>query len=398
MNQKLNTELNKPGYWTQSSTVDWCEPDYQHSYLIAETFNTFSNAIYLLGTLLFYMQVRSLYVTQYRKRYGSSSTVPKRWYVMMWSTSMVGIGSWMFHMTLLYSFQMMDEISMIIGMMCAIFSCLTLDDYKQRATERLKFSGQIVDPREQKRQESIHHVLTMFGLFQSVQSMLVMTVCVIVFAFLLVVYDPMDPIMFQGMFIMLTVCLVVLLYRQAYGHTKKFPAYSNSNGKTLSAELNCNGREEAVKRAVHMVNRHAQAKKTTLTYSIISMVLAGIVWNMDNLTCPRYEHLKLHSLWHLFSAMGCYYLSPLILLSYHGNRHDEWVYEMLTRSASERSVWIDASCEPMNVDLSWHFFGLLPWVSIAPSAAPSSLSSSSSSSTVVKGGPQDKHSNVTKLD
>jgi len=99
-------------YWGKwSSTINWCEQDYAVSPYITEFVNTITNAwvIVLLITL-----------------YGVYKyNLPKRLYIIYAGISCVGIGSWMFHMTLRWDWQVLgDEIPMIIAACCLLFMVL----------------------------------------------------------------------------------------------------------------------------------------------------------------------------------------------------------------------------------------------------------------------------------
>ncbi|KAM5238284.1 alkaline ceramidase 1 [Ctenodactylus gundi] len=86
----------------QSSEVDWCESNYQHSELVAEFYNTFSNVSFLVfGPLMMvlmrpYAQKRSRYI-----------------YGIMALFVCIGLFSMYFHMTLSFLGQLLDEISIL---------------------------------------------------------------------------------------------------------------------------------------------------------------------------------------------------------------------------------------------------------------------------------------------
>ncbi|KAI8879527.1 alkaline phytoceramidase family protein [Backusella circina FSU 941] len=90
----------KQGYWGPvTSSIDWCEENYQHSWYIAEFWNTVSSvAMVILGLLGVKLHYRSL---GWRFSAGYLFIV------------VVGIGSVLFHATLQYEHQMWDEVPMI---------------------------------------------------------------------------------------------------------------------------------------------------------------------------------------------------------------------------------------------------------------------------------------------
>ncbi|KAI9319021.1 ceramidase [Dichotomocladium elegans] len=88
------------GYWGPvTSSVDWCEENYAHSYYIAEFWNTVSSlAMVLLGGLGVALHHQSL---------GWQLSMS---YVLI---VVVGIGSVLFHATLQFQNQMWDEVPMV---------------------------------------------------------------------------------------------------------------------------------------------------------------------------------------------------------------------------------------------------------------------------------------------
>ncbi|EJT81298.1 hypothetical protein GGTG_01281 [Gaeumannomyces tritici R3-111a-1] len=91
----------RDGYWgEQTSTLNWCEEDYNFTHYIAEFVNTFSNLIFMwLGAKGIWNCVT----------YGHSRVLTFGFigYII------VGLGSMAFHATLKYSMQLADELPMI---------------------------------------------------------------------------------------------------------------------------------------------------------------------------------------------------------------------------------------------------------------------------------------------
>ncbi|ORX51678.1 alkaline phytoceramidase family protein [Hesseltinella vesiculosa] len=96
----FNKQQNVTGYWGPiTSSVDWCEENYAHSFYIAEFWNTVSSfAMVALGLLGIVAHHRSM---GWRLSNG---------YLMI---VVVGVGSVLFHATLQYEHQMWDEVPMV---------------------------------------------------------------------------------------------------------------------------------------------------------------------------------------------------------------------------------------------------------------------------------------------
>lgn len=89
------------GFWgPPSSTIDWCEENYVVSTYIAEALNTVTNSVFIALALF---ATYSAYKNKLEPRFIFSSL----------GFCLVGIGSWLFHMTLQYRFQLLDELPMI---------------------------------------------------------------------------------------------------------------------------------------------------------------------------------------------------------------------------------------------------------------------------------------------
>ncbi|KAJ2077300.1 hypothetical protein H4R24_005211 [Coemansia sp. RSA 988] len=124
------------GYWGDvTSSVDWCEENYEWTPYIAEFFNSWSSiAMIVLGEACARMNPTG---------YNAFTLLGR-------SITVVGVGSWLFHATLKYSMQMTDELPMLWSISIACYIAVTLQ-YK-------------VDSRRFK------HLLTLWTLFVSVMT------------------------------------------------------------------------------------------------------------------------------------------------------------------------------------------------------------------------------------
>ncbi|XP_072180405.1 alkaline ceramidase 3-like [Diadema setosum] len=98
------------GFWgAPTSTLDWCEENYVSSYYVAEYWNTVTNVLMIL------LPVIST-VIMWRDK-----VVESRFLWANLSLFIVGVGSWCFHMTLLYGMQLLDELPMIWGSVAFVY-------------------------------------------------------------------------------------------------------------------------------------------------------------------------------------------------------------------------------------------------------------------------------------
>ncbi|KAI5756172.1 alkaline ceramidase 3 [Diaphorina citri] len=107
--------VDQAGYWGErTSTVDWCEKNYVESYYVAEMWNTVSNLVMMLQALY---GIYDVFRNDFEKKFIIAYTF----------LFVVGMGSWAFHMTLLYEMQLFDELPMVWG---TCFSLYLLCDIK----------------------------------------------------------------------------------------------------------------------------------------------------------------------------------------------------------------------------------------------------------------------------
>ncbi|XP_054269156.1 alkaline ceramidase 3-like [Macrosteles quadrilineatus] len=97
------------GYWgKQTATIDWCERNYEVSFYVAEWWNTISNLMIILPPLWGIVEV-------------FNQGFEKRFIICNFLVFIVGVGSWCFHMTLLYEMQLFDELPMIYGSLFLLY-------------------------------------------------------------------------------------------------------------------------------------------------------------------------------------------------------------------------------------------------------------------------------------
>lgn len=101
-------------YWgAPTSTLNWCEEDYTVTKLIAEIVNTTTNSWVLFCLISIWAVFKFNY--------------PRRYIVLWLGCCVVGVGSWFFHMTLQWEWQVLgDELPMIIASSCYLFTVLEI--------------------------------------------------------------------------------------------------------------------------------------------------------------------------------------------------------------------------------------------------------------------------------
>ncbi|KAI9225586.1 MAG: ceramidase [Piptocephalis tieghemiana] len=106
-------------YWTQTATMDWCEENYAACNYIAEFWNTTSNSFFF---------ILSIYGALMTHRLG----LGHRFTLAYLGIALVGVGSWLFHMTLIYEMQLLDELPMVYVVCILTYALVNLG--KQQST------------------------------------------------------------------------------------------------------------------------------------------------------------------------------------------------------------------------------------------------------------------------
>jgi dihydroceramidase len=119
-----NNMLEEPGYYkTVTSSIDWCEPNYTHSYYIAEFYNSFSNILFIISGI--YGMILSIKLG-YEKRY---------WIQYLFNI-IVGLGSFGFHATLQFEKQQLDESPMVFAVIFLFYIMLMTDAVSSTTDKR----------------------------------------------------------------------------------------------------------------------------------------------------------------------------------------------------------------------------------------------------------------------
>jgi dihydroceramidase len=103
-----------PGFFgPPTSSVDWCEANYRFTPYVCELFNTLSSvamvAVGVIGLARYW------------------TTLERRFLLAFFAISVVGLGSALFHATLRFELQMLDEIPMLYLALIMVFILLELE-------------------------------------------------------------------------------------------------------------------------------------------------------------------------------------------------------------------------------------------------------------------------------
>ncbi|KAN0127928.1 Ceramidase [Lactarius tabidus] len=260
----MDTQTRQPGHWGPvTATLDWCEANYQFSHYVAEISNTFSNIFFIVICL--YGALRS---TQER--------LPTRFLVGFAGCALIGIGSFLFHATLLYEAQLADELPMIY--VASYLLAMLLESERG------------------------------FGLKSTYSKILVVGVVGFDAAFTASYLVYRNPIYHQGVFGSI---MIATFFREIY-----LLAWSD------------------VSRTIP--DKKKAAIVETLKTGLFLFLFGFFVWNLDNIFCGSWTQVKRavgwpiafflegHAWWHIFTAFGTFHLTQgitLLALSVKDDHH-----------------------------------------------------------------------------
>ncbi|CCH59287.1 hypothetical protein TBLA_0B04510 [Henningerozyma blattae CBS 6284] len=258
------------GYWGPvSSTIDWCEQNYVVSKYIAEWSNTLSNLAYLFVSLHL---IRSAFKLHLESRF----------IIMSLGFALVGIGSWWFHMTLLYHYQLLDELPMIYATAIPTWSMVS-----ELLIAKNKRSS--ISPR-----------------FIEISLALFLTFLIVALTYIYLVFK--TPIIHQFVYALLNASVVFTSNYLTYYHVPRYLRYPLYRCMILGTIL---------------------------------FAIGFICWNLDIHLCPLWIYyrtvylnlpwgtfLEFHAWWHIFTAVGVYYY--VIFLQY---------LRSLTHSKNATLIW-----------------------------------------------------------
>ncbi len=108
------------GFWGPvTATIDWCEENYVISPYVAEMVNTLTNFVYIILAVELWRSARKYH-------HGNI------YLLVSLGLMAVGIGSFMFHMTLRYEYQLLDELPMVYFSWIPLAYILSVDHQKQK--------------------------------------------------------------------------------------------------------------------------------------------------------------------------------------------------------------------------------------------------------------------------
>lgn len=239
-----------------NSSINWCESDYTNSRFIAEYWNTLTGICLCISSLLSY-----------------NSNVKYDIHILYYSNLLlfiVGIGTILFHSTLIYIWQLLDEIPMM----------LIVIEYYRILTQKITLKKHI-------------------SLFNATKIYYLLPFIIISYY----IHPKLQIVLFQGI---LSLCIINLLYTCYLINT----FLSKSNVIREDKSMSRNLRPIVVTHAIDLTNE-LNYNLTFYHYKgLFILITSLIIWNIDNNYCQHY--IELHAVWHVMTSIGMYYCNEII--------------------------------------------------------------------------------------
>lgn len=276
------------------SSINWCELDYINSKFIAEYWNTLTGLFLCFSSLYAY--------------HTNDKNNVKNLHYSNKLLFLVGIGTMLFHGTLIYMFQLVDEIPMML---------IVIEYYRIISTE-VSF-------------------IKYFNIFKINHDIMYHMIPIIIGSYY--VHPTLQVVLFQGS---LTVFVVLLIYtyymmninlNKLFYNTYQFnyvpTAVIHSKNSDSDAELysNKNKKRTASKTTYYLLNdnytdknnsifafKHYIKIKKHIKYhnyqGTFLLIFSLLIWNIDNHFCQHY--IELHAVWHITTSLGMYSCNEII--------------------------------------------------------------------------------------
>lgn len=275
------------------STVDWCENNYEVTEYIAEFWNTISGACIFLSSLYFYMSKNDqINITKYNKYFKNINI----------KLTIVSVGTILFHSTLLYKYQLLDEIPMIWVVIEYI-----------KILSRLRTTKMI-----------LNNVSLLCIEFMIIICLPI--TCLLPFTYK--ISGDMQKISFGFVFIGYSGILIWILKNLSYGLNKC--VYMEINGNREKEKVQNNLRSMIInkkefnkynmlKETQNNLKQYIEERKVMSVY-IKRVKILGIMsiscWVIERVLCKNIKGVQMiqfHAWWHILSSLGIYNLNNIIL-------------------------------------------------------------------------------------
>jgi hypothetical protein len=295
---------------TLNSSINWCEADNIHSEYISEFFNTITGlALCITAIINFYENKKS----GHTRLYFSNCVL-----------FIVGIGTMLFHGTLYYLFQLLDELPMLLIAIDFYNIFIQLKIFKRSFTTRF------------------YNINTNLQNIFDVSSLNFYHISVIIVSSYFIT-PKLQIVFFQGFLtcVICTLCFIMYIVNNNLNNlfynklnklkTNHFDYTDEEKGHDFcTSSLSIFYRKKRSFNTISFLRKINNVKLETnhtiykpyftLKYKLRSFNKIGIyififsllIWNIENMYCSDIQFLQLHAWWHISTSIGMYYLNNIM--------------------------------------------------------------------------------------
>lgn len=267
------------------SSIEWCEEKYEISEYIAEFWNSVSGIALILSGFIFYNK-NKLWLNKNKENQCNFIRIRNLLYA-------VGCGTILFHGSLLYIFQLLDEIPMLLLAREYIIILLSLEITKKTLLEG-----------------------TYKNIVGFIHNLLEYIVIIILSYF---VNTELQIFSFHLTFKFLEIILICIFYNLSKSLNKIVYYKLTNNCINHQCTQMLNIAQNKIKKYIELRRQLRKQIRKGLFFYILSVSL----WVLENQFCNYTRTYQLHALWHIFSSIGIYSLNNSVKIMIEINKFME---------------------------------------------------------------------------
>jgi hypothetical protein len=278
-----------------NSTVDWCEGNYVISSVIAEFWNTLSGLAIFASALYWRLNNPKAFQGSYTKHFRN----------IFWYLVVVSLGTALFHGTLLYKYQLLDELPML----------LIAIEYA-RFLARLRTTNVCVNNKIvvwiDKALNASNIIVCLLPLTYFVHPVFQ----IVSFHVVLKIYE--CAVMF--LLIVLSRQLNSIVYEGIWQSHREANVKLGGSCTTMKTATNCAHRLTSFKQGQYTTFCFVKLRQKLSRHIRIGLTMYAcsmVAWGLENAFCHQLQFLQLHAWWHVLSSVGIYHLNKI--MEYHGD-------------------------------------------------------------------------------
>jgi hypothetical protein len=284
------------------STIDWCESNYSLSTYVVEYWNTISGSCILLSSLVFYYNHKTfIYESKYTINF-------LRITVLLF---IVGIGTMLFHATLFYPFQLLDELSMILltnEYLILLMSLKTTQMAIPQTSYDYLNKGLFIT------NKSLPLIILSYFIHPRLQIVTFHIALKIselsVFYVLYNLSKKLNSIIYSKIYINND---YIKRQKQIYRQKIMMTSFINLN----RTQTNRNYLRDSIllQQSQKLLKIYLTMKtslKNVIQNCIYLYSLSMFLWCIENTFCKYVKSLQLHAIWHVLSSIGIYHLNTIM--------------------------------------------------------------------------------------